>query len=399
MNRSRAGVVCAAAVMLTLTSAVAPLGAAPPRADDDLGPARVLAVEAVRGNATLQRRGDTVTLQQGYLVFNGETVSTREGTRLSLSLSRHGEMQLGAGALMVEKLPPGPAAKDLDTRLFLERGHLHLRWQYENDLRSWPLTVRLGAWGARVRNGEYHFEARDGRLVVCNVSGAVELYPDSGAGSRTVRSGTCLQLLPGAPQVLTATADDWALALRDLNLNAVVSRATASIPHPVSTASTPVAAQAPVSEPASASASASSPEAEPAPEPTPVAVAAAEPEPSPEQLIATAPTSAGPVVVSEIAQVGAEVRVVYTEPGGEVDPRNDWMINVVSVRDAGSADDYAKSLAAAGYPARVRSETVRGRPSFRVVVPGIQNGAAAEGVAEQLRTQLGFVDAWVLQRR
>lgn len=387
MKRSRAGVIPAAAVLLTLTSAVGPLVAAPPRADDDLGPARVLAVEAVRGNATLQRRGDIVTLQQGYLVFNGETISTREGTRLSLSLSRHGEMQLSAGALRVEKLPPGPTAKDLDTRLFLERGHLHLRWQYENDLRSWPLTVRLGAWGARVRNGEYHFESRDGRLIVCNVSGAVELYPDSGTGPRTVRSGTCLQLQPGAPQVLTASADDWALALRDLSLEAVASRASvsasASIPNPATTAPTPSPVPAPVSAPATA----------------PVAVAAAEPEPSPEQLIATAPTSAGPVIVSEIAQVGSEVRVVYTEPGGAVDPRNDWMINVVSVRDSGSAEDYVRSLVSAGYPARVRSETVRGLPSFRVVVPGIQNGAAAEGVAEQLRTQMGFVDAWVLQRR
>lgn len=374
MKRSSADLARITAITLALALIVGPLGAAPAPVDEDLGPARVLAVDSVRGNATLQRRGDTVTLQQGYLVFNGETISTPEGARLSLSLSHHGELQLGAGALRAEKLPQGPTARDLDTRLFLERGHLHLRWQYENDLRSWPLTIRLGTWSAQVRNGEYHFEAREGRFVVCNVAGAVELYPDSGAGSRRISSGTCLQLQPGAPQVLNASADDWALALRDLSLDGLVSKA---------------GAPAPTADPAQAAVSATAA----------VAVAAAEPELSPEQLIATAPTSAGRTVVSEIAQVGSEVRVVYTEPGGAVDPRNDWMINVVSVRDPGSADGYARSLISAGYPARVRSETVRGLPSYRVVVLGIQNGAAAEGMAEQLRTQKGFTDAWVLQRR
>lgn len=322
----------------------------------ELGPARMFSVESVMGAASVMRRGSPVLLQRGYLVFNGETAEVREDSRLTLFLGPFGTLEMGPGRLTASKLPAAPWASDLDTRLQLERGHLRLQWKPAAG-KNWPLAIRLGGWMARVGNGEHFFHVTDDGVAVCNLQGAIKMTSvGTAAATHAVAENSCLQVQPGEPRLLAMPADQWSLVF-DEDLDAVIAAAA----------------------PAAGTTEVVTPDV---PQSPPLAEAPAEPS-----------DARSPVIVGQ-----GNVATIYTQPDAPLVPRDEWLVNVISVRDAALADRHAKTLVTAGFAARVRTETVHGQPSYRVIVPGIQDGAAASGIAQQLAGRFGFSDAWAMQR-
>ncbi|MGQ0620259.1 MAG: SPOR domain-containing protein [Panacagrimonas sp.] len=305
----------------------------------ELGPARMFSVDSISGTAHVIRRGSPILLQRGYLVFNGETMEVREDSRLRLFLGPFGTLEMGAGQLTASKVPAAPWARDLDTRLQLDRGDLRLQWKPEPG-KNWPLAIGVGDWIARVGSGEHFFHVADGGVSVCNLLGTMEVTDTNDpAVSLAVAQDSCLQVHPGQAKVVAMPADPWTLGF-------------GQDPDATITAEAPAAGSTVLPEPA-----------------------------------------VPPVIVGQ-----GNVATIYSQPDAPAEPTSEWLINVISVRDPAQADQHAKTLVAAGFRARVRAETVRGQPSYRVVVSGITDGAAANGIAQQLQGRLGFTDAWALQR-
>lgn len=100
-------------------------------------------------------------------------------------------------------------------------------------------------------------------------------------------------------------------------------------------------------------------------------------------------SAATPAPANAVAMVPAE-----TAPSGP-----EWIVNVMTVTDPKVADEHLQRLTTAGYPAQLRSETVRGRASYRVIVPGLSSDQAATRMVDLLRRNLGYTAAWSLQKR
>lgn len=357
----------AASVLLGLPlAALAAEGTVGP--NGELGPSRMFIVDTVVGVASIPRRGGPVGLQKGYLIFGGETVNVRDKARLGLILGKYGTLEMGPGALVAEKLPASSSSANLDTRLQLQSGHLHLLWGQPDGVKDWPLTLRFGAWSARIRNGEYFFQLSDSELAVCNAGGEIEVASDAGDSVLAVTEGTCLQLQPGPPNAVSIPAERWNEVRRDQDVDVVMAGAAAAPVIATKVAGEPVEEEVEIVKSADA-------------------------------LLDAEPTAAGPEEFDPAPAVRSNVAVIYSQPDAATELTSEWLVNVISVPDAALAERHVKTLVAAGFAASVRAETVHGQSSYRVVVPGIRDGAAASGIAQQLQARFGFRDAWALERR
>ena len=71
----------------------------------------------------------------------------------------------------------------------------------------------------------------------------------------------------------------------------------------------------------------------------------------------------------------------------------------MTVTDPEVAKQHLETLNDAGYPALMRTEVVRGRSSYRLVIGGISNEQGARRTAQLLASKMGYTTAWPLQKR
>ncbi|MGQ0698256.1 MAG: SPOR domain-containing protein [Panacagrimonas sp.] len=137
----------------------------------------------------------------------------------------------------------------------------------------------------------------------------------------------------------------------------------------------------------------------------PVPVPNAGSAPAPVEETATAATTgsataATPATPETQAPAGAATDVAVTSPAPTAPPPGpEWIVNVTSFSSPVEADEHVQILVKAGYPASLRTEMVRGRASYRVVVQGLTSQQAAERTVGLLADKMGYTTAWVLQKR
>ena len=90
---------------------------------------------------------------------------------------------------------------------------------------------------------------------------------------------------------------------------------------------------------------------------------------------------------------------LITEPMSAPESGPEWIVNVMTVTDPKVAKEHVARLTAEGYPATMRTEQVRGRSSYRVIIPGLTNDEAANRVVSLLKQRMGYAGAWALQKR
>ncbi len=77
----------------------------------------------------------------------------------------------------------------------------------------------------------------------------------------------------------------------------------------------------------------------------------------------------------------------------------EWIVNVMTLTDPDVARQHLATLNEAGYPAALRTEMVRGRSSFRIIIGGISSEQGARRTAQLLASKMGYTAAWPLQKR
>lgn len=404
---------------LAIPAALLALGASaqePPSRGFEDETTRILQVERVEGEAMVQRGGREIALQAGYLVFGQERIVVARDARADLRLAGLGDMGVvgdrGEAVVTVDKLPFSAWAVELDIWFRLERGRLSVDWRRPGAAERWPLFVQLGEWTAHLEAGEFLVQRTDGAGTICANSGAAELADDSGQRYR-LESGSCVHLRDHeALSVDELRIEQWVGMARpapelpaagtgaqqngmDRSLHAII-QAPAAIEVPEAPARLEVV---PPPEPPPMPATAPAAVEPPAPSAPVVAppYRSALPGSVPATPILTpapATAPAAPPSGEQTATTAALAPLAVEPPTGP-----EWIINVLAVVDPALAEQHVRTLTAAGYPAELRTETVRGRSSFRVIIPGVNSEQAAERIVQLLAAKMGYPSAWALQKR
>lgn len=349
------------------------------------GPASVWRVDAIEGQASFQPGASperpAEPLMPGSVLAVGR-VEVAEGSRLYLRVGSDSRLQLGPGAMLIERLPQADGDGDRTSQLRIDNAELRLAWNQPGATGDWPLTLRFGPWATALDNGGYVFRSDPGGAIVCTALGRLvvsDTTPNGGAPPETLEADSCTQfrvgeapltVFPDPAGTLPETAQDLPLTgpLTDpaAVTGAVPPGSGSELSSGMSPGLSPAGAADARAFPASATPAAATPAAAPASldfvgPPPPAGPGGTAPPPPP--------------------------------PGPE------WVVNILSTNDLASAEGHATRLIAAGFAALVRSETVRGRASYRVLVAGIDSEAAANGIARSLAERHGYRTAWVLQKR
>ncbi|THD00575.1 hypothetical protein B1810_24115 [Panacagrimonas perspica] len=72
---------------------------------------------------------------------------------------------------------------------------------------------------------------------------------------------------------------------------------------------------------------------------------------------------------------------------------------MASFSDPADAKALAQRLRGGGFEVALREDLVRGAPSFRTVISGLDNEAAAKKIVERLDREYGYRSAWALRSR
>lgn len=425
----------------------------------DQSPTRVLQVEQTMGPVHLERHGRATELKPGFLVLSDDRVTLPPRSRVDLQLSRYGEIdlvgtELSPAAMSFERLPFSTWAVDLETRMRLESGVMRLHWRRAADAADWPFGVLLGPWALSLGNGEFLFRRDERGTLACNVSGSIELSDEASEQSKAIAPGHCQSLSPdGAQEVYALRAGDWSelqVAFLPMELDeqkaSVPSQPQPPAPPAPESAAAPVLAPqgagpddlATTSEPSPAMPQAPAPASaagivppvvlEPSPElaasipaapsipvppatePAPAATPA--PESTPPPVAAAAPPVSQRPLADAVLPPPPPGTPPGTSVGGTPPPASlpmdaappsltgpEWIVNVTSVTDPAAARRHLEALNEAGYPATMRTEMVRGRASYRVIISGISNEQGARRTAQLLSSKMGYTTAWPLQKR
>lgn len=330
-----------------------------PKGYDD-SPMRVMQIESVSGNVSVLRDGKMVNLGSGFTLLNEERLLAEQDAQANLRLGRFGHLDFVSagryGALVLEKLPSSSWAPDLSTKLRVNSGVLHLRWLRPSPAKKdWPLRISVGAWTANVSSGEHLFRSRGRRGAVCNVAGEIEV---TGEGFRKIlEPGQCLTLRAGyAPENDSLNAKQWSALWK--------KKTFSEAEFELSRATTDVVAQS-------------------------------------EQTFlkrqgklapSIAPPAPGDSAIARTEALSAPT-MPFVQGGPE------WIINIMTLSNRESANTHLEHLIAQGYPVSIRTEKVRGRLSYRLVLEGVGSGHGAQRLVGVLKADMGYESAWALQKR
>ncbi len=426
-------------------------------------PTRVLQIESVSGNVSLQRDSKSIAMQAGFLIFGEESLQLGDDASASLRLGRYGRLDLvpldGSAALVSEKLPFSSWATDLSTELRVDGGALHVVWRRPAHADRWPLTISVGPWRSDLGAGEFLFRGDSKRASVCNVSGTMEVRYEGKGFRQSLSPGQCFNLRnDDSPERVALVASHWnslwsnqlvrvsdgapVVSLVQLSPAESRVRREAESLRPIDapentptldTRQEPVVAAPPAQGQSIASPVTSSPPAQQEvvveesfrPQAETLEAPAVPESAVVEQTFVpvTAPAVPAQIPVVEVAPIEAQSEnsssaapapqresLIYRAPERPVVavPSSDfsagpdgpeWIINVMTVTSQETAMEHIQRLNNAGYPATLRSETVRSRASYRVIVPGIGSEAGAQRVVGQLKKKMGYSAAWALQKR
>lgn len=424
-------------------------------------PNRILQVESLSGPVTIRRAGRDINAQSGYLLFNEERVTAAPGARAKLLLASHGRLDLVSidrldASLLTERLPYSTSSADLSTRLRLDAGALAVQWTRPEAAQisssSWPVSVLMGDWSVALSSGEYLFRRSGERAIACNVSGSTSVT-DGREWKFTLEAGKCLKL-DRNPVLVDFEPSEWAGLDLPVAGAAVATNRSVAAPLLVaplrpnarygpttlgSSQEYSVPAGAPITQ-ADARARDSIPPADKAAEPLnglgtgpagngsrivdvqppppksspgPERARVAPPLPSstqpmpvddvalapPPTAIIMAPAAAGAPVAEQSGDGAAADERSGPASAATAFPETEWLINVVSVSDPIEAERHRRRISEKGYRTSLRTELVRGRPSYRVVVDGLDNADAADSAVQLLSSKLGYTTAWILHKR
>jgi len=340
----------------------------PARSDD------VLTVEAVSGHASVERVGQRSDLKPGDALTERDLVRTHADSRMSLRFPHNGFAELGPDTVLaVEKLPFASFATDLKSIFTLSQGYLRLVWKRPAESTPWPVYVFFGGQRAAITSGEFFFDARPGSARVCVAAGQINAVAVGGANSENLKGPACYRLAAGRePDNAPTDPERWIAVRRNFSLDAP-SSAEAELAA-TETAPTDSSPSAPAPDTTASSPSASRPPTQ------------------------TSPSAPAPAPVRNSASVaGATAAPPASAPSTAALAPGDWVINVASYPDPGTAAAQVEQLRAAGYAFSVRPATVKGRTWYRVQMTSFPSQEAARAKADEIQVRLGFKSLWIIR--
>lgn len=315
--------------------------------------ASVLRVEQA-GEGVVQREAQSLRLERGQVLAEGDAVRVAPGARVTLALGRHGYLDLGGGAeLAIERVPFSTFADDLRTVLRLRAGYLRVVWKHPDLAGRWPLSLFVESHALSLESGEYFFERLAGGDLACVGSGQAAL--GGGPSAATLTGPACYRLLAGAmPEARRRDYGDFIGVRERFGLASLAERP--GLDGPVR----PVAVAPAIAVPAPP------PVTKPAPQPEPVRA----PPPAP---VREAPRP---------------------RPSADL-----WIVNAASYPSRAEAEAHRDRLRAAGRQPAIEQAQVRGKTWFRVQLRDLDGKAAAQRLAEELKASGESSDAWLSRQR
>jgi cell division septation protein DedD len=282
------------------------------------------------------------------------------------------------------------------TALRLDGGYLRVIIQGQTAHNRFE--VSSARWQAQLQNGEYVFDSQGAESSVCTLSGAMRLsgLPD---GVDMPQARGCVHLSGQAVQVVTLTSADWALVEKRRSLLPALAQ-VGDRPRDAAVASRDESGSL-LKMPKTRFV--------PARVPPPVSLArvdamierldrwiAQQQALLADELIASTPTTLG--LSQTLASAPPPVPPLSPDVPADAESRGEWIINIDTYPSQETAELQAAKLRAQDIQASIRSETVRGRSSYRVVVEGLASEGDANAVRDRLVSTLGMRQAWVFRK-
>jgi hypothetical protein len=369
-------------------------------------------LERADGPVTVQRKGQRLLLKPGDTIRAAETIQVGRQSRARLLLGDHGPAELGPSTrLRIDTLGNSGIAP---AQLRLENGFVRFETPVSG-VRS--LRLAFATWSAEIGAGEAMVQAGATQASICGEPPSTLRLDGTSRDTPIEMPATCVRLTRGrAPAAFDADPTMLAAARGQFDLRRIFSQTAsrgvdaAPIPTP---RPNPVIVLTPAADDATTTLQAASTFAAPESEvmvsavaPTALdpsassdlerekaAVAAIVRSPVPEPLDLP-PTAAGPSASSAFVETAlAEPSVAPATLGPE------WIVNIASFNEADVGAAAVKALGDRGIPAVLREEMVRGRATWRAVVPGFPDEAQANVVARRLSREHGYRAAWALRTR
>ena len=232
--------------LLIAAAFLLPLAPAAEAAEEGL-----LTIDAIAGLVQVQRDGSQYSLREGDSLQAGDVLLTDTRGRATVSLARHGFIELGGNAQVAfDALPHSSYSRDLKTVFNLAKGYLRVVWKRPQSATAWPLYVVMGSTRAVLGSGEYFFQAgTEPRL--CAAAGVLAVQTRQ--TPEPVRPPACATVKADASLAISArNPDDWIAVRRAYSVRAgepVIVEVAAAAPVAEAAPAAPLAAQLPPPKP------------------------------------------------------------------------------------------------------------------------------------------------------
>lgn len=340
--------------------------------------ASVLIARTVSETARQPLSGEPEILRFGVALQPQDRVITGLRGRADIDIDRHGFLEVGPTArLALERVPFASYARDLRTQLRLEEGYLRVVWKDPGLSQEWPIVIDLAGFRVHLTRGEFFFQNRGDRQLLCIAEGAVSVTSVAQTSPVALPAAACYRLLPGVAPIPVAQSDRAFVEVREQrDLTALALRSRLALgPAPGETpppAPRPLNPQLSFEEAMRASINGDS---TPLPQGT-------EPAPAPSTASAPLPTPYPTYPPGPSAVAGS----------GEAT----WGLNLASLSTREAAEALQAQLNQRGYDTVITPAVVRERHWYRVQVLGLPSAAAARTLAERFMADTGLKNVWVV---
>jgi len=341
-----------------------------------------LRAKEIEGIVWLSQDDRRQRLRAGQPVGVGQSVGLEPKARATLATADGLSLDLGTQARFSANWA-GRSGPDLNLRV--DAGTLGV----QIGERGGAVTILLGDLRTKLQPGRYFFEnsaGPTGVAIACAYEGNVTLGSDWGAAGH-LGAGQCVALegLSGAGPILL--------------------RSIAMVPEwNAPAASTPAQTAVAVVEPRPAPSEGEKRVLKASPPPVAAAQQTARSggtvEGTGKLLPAPAPTLVSTPTTPSPTPTPTPTPTLATPPPAPPSRSPErWIVNVASFADPADAKAMAQRLRGGGFEVALREDLVRGAPSFRTVISGLENEEAAKKVVERLDREYGYRSAWALRSR
>jgi cell division septation protein DedD len=334
--------------------------------------ASVLLARTVSETARQPVQGEPEILRFGVALQPQDRLITGLRGQADVDIDRHGFLQLGPSArLSLERVPFASYARDLRTQLRLEEGYLRVVWKHPGLSQEWPIVIDLASFRVHLTRGEFFFQRRGERLLLCIADGAVSVTSVGQSSPVALPAAACYRLLPGAAPIPVAQSDRAFVEVREQrDLTALALRSGLALGPSLGEMPAPTPRPPPLTFEAAMTASINGqPTPPPRPEPSPLT-------PTPPPPLPTAFPTYAPAA-----------------PAGN----GAWGLNLASLSSLEAAQALQTQLQSRGYAATITPADIRGRTWYHVQLLGLPDDAAARALAERFMRDTGLTGVWVLK--